>query len=245
MLSDTHFDKIRTAKANKKEFELQQNIDHISMKFKMIRKQNEGLKMKVNQQKSSRQQTEKYNLRYMQKLSVIRKFCRSIIREIKSNKNEIDHIKSSVAMDLERIFHEIQSSFIYIESKSARFILKNENGMKMKLESMEQQLLSTRNDDKLGIEQLQSEVNTIKNNLAEAKTALSPKKIHFNKISLTSSLDSSLLAINLSKRCSAKKARKPSSFMRESCETATIRKLRNDLQSLECNYAHSTTKKES
>merc|ERR1712228_410629 len=245
------------SQSNAKEFELQQNINHISIKFKTMQKQNQGLKMKINQQKSSKQQIEKYNLRYQQKLSLIRKFCRSIIREIKNNKNEINYIKSSLTMNLERIYHEIQSSFNHIQSI-------NENGIKrqltkfketqdLKLESMQQRvlqtaLLSTRNmqsdaNNDLNINQLQNEMDLIKNNLAKAKSVLSPKKIQFNKISLTSSLDSSLLIRNLSKKSSAKKVKKPSSFLRESCETATIRNLRNDLQSLECNYTYSKKKK--
>merc|ERR1711933_677366 len=96
---------------------------------------------------------------------------------------------------------------------------------------MHSALLSTRNMQSsdankentkhYNIEQLQSEVDTIANNLAEAKQMLSPKTIRFNKISLTSSLDSSLLARNLSVRSSVRKVKQSSSsVLNESCDTA-------------------------
>merc|ERR1712129_524256 len=194
--------------------------------------------------------------KYQSKLSMIRKCGRNIVRQIKSNKIEIDYIKSSTKMNLQRIFHELKVSLTDLQSKALHA---NDSKIKkqltqfkrmqdLQLESMQQSvqsvlLLSARNvqnkeneqnkDNNLDIDQLQDEVDIVKKSLDDAKRALSPKKIKFNKISLTSSLDSSIL----SKRASV---RKPTSFLNESCDTGTIRRLRDDLSSLECNYKYST-----
>merc|ERR1712129_60013 len=198
--------------------------------------------------------------KYQSKLSMIRKCGRNIVRQIKSNQIEIDYIKSSTKMNLQRIFHELKVSLADLQSKAlhandskikkqlTQFKRMQNLQLESHMESMQQSmqsavLLSTRNvqnkeneqnsDNNLDIDQLQDEVDIVKKSLDDAKRALSPKKIKFNKISLTSSLDSSIL----SKRASV---RKPSSFLNESCDTGTIRRLRNDLSSLECNYKYST-----
>merc|ERR1711933_497282 len=229
MLNKLETQKDAMQQSNAKEFEWKQKCEQMALKYKTMRQQNEGLKLKLNQAKSGKQRMEKYNLRYQQKLSVIRKLGRNIIRQIKNNKIEIDYIKSSMAMNLERIFHQIKSSLNDIQTKS------NEQGIKkqltqfkkmqdLQLESMQQSviqtavLLSTQNQN----QNKENEIDKIKKSLDAAKGALSPKTYKFNKISLTSSLDSSIV--------STKKVKKPSSFLlNQSCDTRTIRRLRNDL----------------
>merc|ERR1712176_500888 len=73
MLNKLETQKDAMQQCNAKEFEWKQKCEQMALKYKTMRQQNEGLKLKLTQTKSSKQRMEKYNLRYQQKLSVVRK----------------------------------------------------------------------------------------------------------------------------------------------------------------------------
>eukprot|EP01083_Nonionella_stella_P058061 152169_1 len=255
------------SKANVMEFELKQQLDHVTLELQQIKKENKSMKLRLNQQSSSRQQTQKSNWKYQQKMNAIRVWCGNIRQEIRNNKNEIDYMKSSVSMQIQRMFHEMKISFNDIQSKSTRYLLNNESEMKQQMNAFKQlqkkefeqkvkcalmdshkvgsdEWMANVNMREIDIDELQNEVDTIKNELAHAKIVLSPKKITFQKISMPSSINSSML---ISRAPSPHPATKTDSHnskpsiprRRESFDTATIRKLRSDLQSLEANYKYS------
>ena len=269
-----------SAKANSMQFDLKRNIENITFKLKETEKKNNELRSKVDQYKYNDKEIRKSNRKYRDRLTEIRSVCRNLRAEIRNQQNELSFVKSSFSMFMERISHEMTVSFNQIQTKSAKCILKKESGIQQqlnrsikqlernqdfKIKSIENQVQSVliRNarkqrevEDKsnmrsLDITGLENEMDTIRNQLGQAKSALSPRKIQFKKIS-AGSLDSSIAMTK--PRSNGRKFKlpptpvpavnqkviaKPTKFVdKDPFETSAIARLRNDLQSLETNYKH-------
>jgi len=272
-----------SAKTNSVQFDLKRNIENITFKLKEAEKRNSDLRSKVDQYKYNDKEIRRSNKRHRDRLSEIRGVCRNIRGEIRNQKNELSFVKSSFTMFIERISHEMTVSFNHIQTKSAKCILKSESGMQRQLDQSIQQMAKYQdfkiqsiekkvksvldlnaqkhievdhelNMKALNISGLENEVNTIRNQLDQAKTALSPRNIKFKKIS-AGSLDSSVvMAKAKSKRSAPRKFKspatpipstngkvvvKPKNFAaKDPLETSAIARLRNDLQCLETTYKH-------
>merc|ERR1712013_528067 len=241
------------AQSKQRQFELTKNAEALTAQLNASETRNAAISGKLEKYRRSDAQIRQCALKYRGRLKGVHKFGRDLRLEIRSHKNELSFIKSSFAMFMERLFHEMGVSFNKIQAQSAKHRMK----MEMKSESTEKRksvkseatsqsaltqcAVEMERGNGLDIDELRDEVNTIRNELDRAKIALSPKKIKFNKIS-AGSIDSSVTSSarqHTKSRARTSIQRPKSSRRRESFDTATISKLRTDLQSLESTYKHS------
>merc|ERR1712013_783568 len=246
-----------SAQSKQRQFELTKNAEALTAQLNASETRNAAILGKLEKYRRSDAQIRQCALKYRGRLKRVHKFGRDLRLEIRSHKNELSFIKSSFAMFMERLFHEMGVSFNKIQAQSAKHRMK----MEMKSESTEKRksvkseatsqamsqsaqtqcAVEMERGNGLDIDELRDEVNTIRNELDRAKIALSPKKIKFNKIS-AGSIDSSVTSSarqHTKSRARTSIQRPKSSRRRESFDTATISKLRTDLQSLESTYKHS------
>jgi len=250
-----------SAQSNQVHSDLKHGAELLTLQLTESEVRNEAIVSKLEKYRRTDKQIRQCALKYRGRLKGVSKLCHNMRLEIRTHKNELSFIKSSLAMFMERLFHEMSVSFTAIQTQSAKCIERKESGMQRELsksiselkrcqhsrsrKAMSAQLqadLAQKQADyghALDIDELQEEVNTIRNQLAQAKIALSPKQIKFNKIS-AGSIDSSVLSsVKQPTKAAAAQQRPKSSGRHESFDTATIRKLRSDLQSLESTYKHS------
>jgi len=288
------------SKATAVQSDLKQNIEELTQKIETLSQQNDTAKRKLERQRNASQSNERVSWKYQQKLTLIGELCRNIQREIKNNKKELQYVKTSSILYLDKLFQHIQKAFYDIQYKSADYGMKREFTKSMiqfkqdqesKLQSIQAKMKEIESQRStlefeiephrlpptkaLNISGLENEMDTIRDQLARAKKALSPRQIKFNKISLPSSLASSATHSlffdanngnekknmernktekqekskndrDLNESHQSKKLLQPQpkhlKQAHDAFATASIRKLRDDLQSLEANYQR--TKKE-
>ena len=255
-----------SVQSNQVQCDLKHSAEQRTLQLTESEVRNQAILGKLEKYRSTDKQIRQCALKYRGRLKGVTKLCHNLRLEIRTHKNELRFIKSSLAMFMERLFLEMSVSFNAIQAQSAKCILRKESGMQRELsksiselkrfqqnsalKSMAKKVTSAQtqadladsNGHALDIDELQDEVNTIRSQLDQAKIALSPKKLKFNKIS-AGSIDSSVhsSAKQPTKAAAAQhtmQQRPKSSGRRESFDSATIRKLRSDLQSLESTYKH-------